>query len=107
MPIKRRDKGGGNSKECRLAIEGDMTIYTAQALKEALSPYLGQAWDLHIDLSDVPELDSSGAQLLLLARRETDQAEKTLTIEPPAGEAGESLALLNIHERLNLPDQAA
>ncbi|MFC1602264.1 lipid asymmetry maintenance protein MlaB [Pseudomonadota bacterium] len=107
MPIKRRDKGGKNSKTCRLAIEGDMTIYTAQELKDELIKYLGKPWNLHIDLTDITELDTSGAQLLLLARHETDHMEKAFEVTQPSGAAAEALATLNISERLNLQAPAA
>ena len=101
MPIKRCDSGGDDSKKCQIAIEGEMTIYTAQELKEELIQYLDKPWDLHIDLSQVTELDSSGAQLLLLAQRETVQKEQQFETTLPTGSAADALAILNIADRLN------
>lgn len=107
MPIKRLDKGGKNAKTCRLVIEGDMTIYTAEALKEELSKYLSHSGNLQIDLSKVGEMDSAGAQLLLLAQRETECTERELGIKEPSEGVNATLTLLNLHGRLNLPESAA
>jgi len=84
-----------------------MTIYTAQELKDELMQYLGKSWNLHIDLTDVTELDTSGAQLLLLAQHEVSHMEKKLEVTQPSGAAAEALATLNISDQLNLQAPAA
>ena len=56
-----------------LCIEGEMTIYTAADLATQLLPFLAAPEELEIDLSQVTEMDSSGVQLLMLAKRETLQ----------------------------------
>ncbi len=53
----------------RLAIEGELTIYTAADSKPKLLAAL-QAPATEFDLSQVTEIDSAGLQLLLLAKRE-------------------------------------
>ncbi|MCF6283007.1 MAG: STAS domain-containing protein [Candidatus Polarisedimenticolaceae bacterium] len=107
MAITRQDNGGKKSKKCRLTIDGEMTIYMAEALKADLDKYLGNSWDLEIDLSAVTELDTAGAQLLLLAARETERAERQFSIIPPTGEAFETIKMLNLQQRLNLPEAAS
>lgn len=60
------------STTARLALEGELTIYRAAELKARLLEPLQDAGavSLDIDLSRVTELDSSGLQLLMLARRQ-------------------------------------
>jgi anti-anti-sigma factor len=52
-----------------LRLSGDLTIYHAADLKQALLPFAaeGGAWTL--DLSGVTDVDSAGIQVLLAARR--------------------------------------
>lgn len=59
-----------NAKACRLAPEGEMTIYTAAEFKESLASALADSADLEVNLSQVSEMDTSGLQLLILAKNE-------------------------------------
>jgi anti-anti-sigma factor len=54
-----------------LAIEGELTIYRAAELRQALLAALGDGagGDLEIDLAAVTEFDSAGVQLLMAARK--------------------------------------
>jgi len=67
MPIRAKKRKGLSL----LHIEGDMTIYTAAALKEELMKYITQPCEREINLSEVSEMDSAGLQLLILAKRES------------------------------------
>jgi anti-sigma B factor antagonist len=51
-----------------LRIEGEMSIYRATELKEALLAPLASASALEVDLSGVTEIDTAGLQLLMLAK---------------------------------------
>lgn len=51
-----------------LPIEGDMTIYRAAELKQALLDALNGATSLEVDLHGVTEIDSAGIQLLMLTK---------------------------------------
>lgn len=53
-----------------LRIEGELTIYTAAAIKQRLDQMLAQSAELEIELSQVSEMDTAGLQLLILAKRE-------------------------------------
>jgi anti-anti-sigma factor len=53
----------------QIVIEGDMTIYQASELKTQLIDALNQAETLDIDLSHVSKIDSTGIQLLMLAKK--------------------------------------
>lgn len=50
-------------------VSGEMTIYTAAELKQALTPLLYRQQTLELDLSQVSEMDSAGLQLLLAAKK--------------------------------------
>lgn len=54
----------------RLAVDGEMTIYTAADLKQRLLDQLAGAGSLELDLSQVAEMDSAGLQVLLMAKAE-------------------------------------
>lgn len=79
-----------------LAFAGEMTIYTVAELTGQLLPLLTQANDLEIDLSQVTELDASGVQLLMLAKRETLRSGHRLHL------LGHSQAVLDIFELCDL-----
>ena len=54
-------------------VSGEMTIYTAAELKQALTPLLYRPQTLELDLSQVSEMDSAGLQLLLAAKKTMQQ----------------------------------
>lgn len=56
------------------AVEGELTIYQAAELREALLRALGEPGELELDLAGVTEMDAAGLQLVLLARREAGSA---------------------------------
>ena len=64
----------------RLAVESDLTIYTAEAMKQRLCAAIEAAADLELDLSQVGEMDSAGFQLLVMAKREAQRLAHTLRI---------------------------
>lgn len=67
----------GNS---RLALEGEMTIYNAAAIKEQLLAALNATQDLELDLGQVGEIDTAGCQLLIMAKREAARQGKSLRL---------------------------
>jgi len=52
-----------------VALQGELTIYQAEDLAKEFLPLLEKDESLVVDLSDVSDIDSSCAQLLMLARR--------------------------------------
>ncbi|MBK5965239.1 anti-anti-sigma factor [Thiocystis minor] len=52
-----------------LALEGELTIYTAAVTLARLRDYLTGQGVCNLDLSGVTEIDSAGLQLLLWTRR--------------------------------------
>lgn len=61
-----------------LAIEGELTIFTAAEQKTALLGFLNSDDELEINLSKVSEIDTAGLQLLILIKREAAKSGKTL-----------------------------
>lgn len=57
-------------KQCKLALEGELTIYNAVELKKGLLKYLKSSHQLEIDLSHVDELDTAGLQVLACAKKD-------------------------------------
>lgn len=70
----------GDERLCQLVITGELDIYQAQPLKEALLEALGASAELELDLGGVTELDSTGLQLLYLAKREASATGKALRL---------------------------
>ncbi len=55
----------------KFAIDGEMTIYRAEELKEHIRMALSTNRDVEIDLSRVTEIDSAGLQLMLSSKLES------------------------------------
>jgi anti-sigma B factor antagonist len=70
----------------KIAIEGALTIYEASTAMTTLLAALEGATGLEVDLSNVSELDTAGAQLLMLVKREAEAAGKDFALsgESPA-----------------------
>lgn len=79
-----------------LCIEGEMNIYRAEELKQALITPLQPGIELEVDLSGVTELDTVGLQLLMLAKRTAHQQQGSLRL------VGHSPAVLDVFDILNL-----
>jgi anti-sigma B factor antagonist len=68
------------SKRGSVLLSGEMNIYTARETAEKLLPLLRNAKSPAVDLGQVAELDCSGLQILLAARRDAVAAGKDLRI---------------------------
>jgi anti-anti-sigma factor len=92
-----------------LRIEGEMTIYRAAELKDALSEALRQAASearaLALDLSLVTEFDSAGVQLLLLARREAERQGQAMRLVAYSPAVHEVLELTGLASRIGHTQQ--
>ena len=84
------ETGDGNTH--KLAIGGAMTIYGAAEAMGPLLEALQGCHELEIDLAEVAEMDTAGAQLLVLLRREALSAGKRLTL------SGHSPAVLEVFD---------
>lgn len=82
-----------------MKVHGEMTIYCAAELAALWLPWLTDAQNWQLDLSEVGEMDGAGLQLLLLAKRELETAGATLQLIAPSQAVGEVLALCQLDER--------
>ena len=80
----------------RMAIAQDMTIYHAETLKLELLAGLASGEAIELDLSQVAEIDTSGIQLLMLAKRESQKQGKTLAIVAHSPAVQELLDFYNL-----------
>lgn len=67
-----------SGEQCRVAVEGEMTIFSAQELKGALLAPLSDNDDIEVDLSAVSEIDSAGLQIMVLLKLEAFVRNKML-----------------------------
>lgn len=76
----------------RLAIEGELNIYTAAEWKKRLQDLVGQGGNLELDLGAVQELDTAGLQLLIMAKKEASDRNQQLLL------SNHSQAVLEVFE---------
>ncbi len=81
---------------CKLRIQGDMTIYTAEELRQELLNEIVGDEEVEIDLSEVHEMDTAGFQLLVMAKRECEKAGRPLSFVSHSAEVMEVLELYNM-----------
>lgn len=67
-----------NQQSGRIAIEDELTIYTALDLKGQLLTALLTTEELELDLSGVGEFDAAGLQLLVMIKQEAAALGKVL-----------------------------
>jgi anti-sigma B factor antagonist len=82
-----------------LRIEGELTIYRAAELAEAMKGSLAQVppgGAFELDLSGVTEMDCAGVQLLLAARRSTDETGRELRVAGRSPAVAEVLGTLQL-----------
>jgi len=68
-----------NQQPGRIAITGELTIYTALELKGQLLAALSATEALELDLSEVGEIDAAGLQLLVMIKQQAAVSGKALS----------------------------
>ncbi len=58
-----------DSQQHMMWLSGELTIFSAQDIRQRLLEVLGTMDELMVDLGDVTEMDTAGLQLMLLAKR--------------------------------------
>lgn len=71
-------KAKANNEILSFPIEGEMTIFVAQELREAIIPVIAGNNEIEIDLSRVTEVDAAGMQLMVSVKLEAILRGKTL-----------------------------
>lgn len=80
----------------RLSFLEDLTIYNAMEQKQQLVKALEACRTIELDLSQVGEIDTSGLQLLILAKREAARLNKELTIVAHSPAVRQTLDFCNL-----------
>jgi anti-sigma B factor antagonist len=80
----------------RIDIEGELSIFTAAALRQRLLDALDAGPEVEVDLSRVSEIDSAGVQLMVAAKREAAARSQSLRF------TGHSPAVFDILELCDL-----
>jgi len=83
-----------------LRIEGELTIFRAAELKDAL---MREPAPQEIDLSAVTEMDTAGLQLLMAAKRAANAEQRTLRLLAHSPAVLEVFELLNVAAYFNDP----
>jgi len=86
-----------------LRIEGEMTIYRAFELKQALLAELEESAVVEVNLAGVTELDTAGVQLLMLARKSAQAGQRELRLAALSPAVVEVLELLGLATYFGAP----
>ncbi len=92
MTTTNRGEGGTSV----LRIEGEMTIYRAFELKQALLAELEGSAVVEVNLAGVTEIDTSGVQLLMMARKSAQTGQRELRLAALSPAVTEVLELLGL-----------
>jgi anti-anti-sigma factor len=98
-------ESGAPESELVLSLEGEMTIGRALELKQSLMTALrklGSGASIRVDLAAVSEMDSSGVQLLLLARELAAMQAAKLSLVPVSAPVRRVLEFLNLCEAFEI-----
>ena len=85
-----------SKKSCRISLDGELTIYSAAAIKVKLMQALKACTDLEIDLSRVSEMDTAGMQLLIAAKRALMAGGGTLSLSGHGPVVVEVMDIFNV-----------
>jgi anti-sigma B factor antagonist len=87
----------------RLAIQGELSIFTAADLRQQLLDAIQAGQEVEVDLSQVSEIDSAGMQLMVAAKREASGRNQLLHFTGHSQAVFEALELCNLSGHLGDP----
>lgn len=90
------------STPIRVAIEGELTIFTIRERTTQLAQALATHGALEVDLAELTDFDTAGLQLLLLLQIEASAAGRKLRFLNPGPEVQQCLATLRLLEQFGL-----
>lgn len=96
-------KATANPDALRIALAGELTVFTAAAVREQLLAALGSAAEIEVDLAQVSEIDSAGVQLLLAAKQEAGALQAELGFTGHSAPVLDILGLCDLAARLDAP----
>jgi len=87
-------------------LDGALTIYEAAEVREQLLALVDGAVAVELDLADVGEIDSAGAQLVLALARTLAARDAGLRVTRTSAAVGEALNLLGLARHIPLASAA-
>lgn len=84
-----------------LMLAGELTIYTAAALKDRILSALAELPAVDINLADVLEIDTAGLQLLLMAKQDAAHQQRSLQFTMPSPAVKELVDLYRLSDLLS------
>lgn len=104
MEIERFEEGG----RLRLALNGELDLYTAPALDDALVEAEGASWPLLvIDLSELEFMDSSGLRLIVRSHARAEQSGRRVVIVNGPSTVARVFSATDLDSKLHLVDDVA
>lgn len=88
----------------RIALEGEVSIFTADEIHDRLLAVLFDGQEVEVDISRVSEIDGAGLQLIVAARHQAFALDKTLRFIKPSEAVLQMLELCDLMSLLE--DQA-
>jgi len=86
--------------KCKLKFSGEMNIYYAAEIREAIQNTVDENEVIEVDLSLVTEIDTSGLQLLRAMYRSIQKHEKTLSYVKNESDVDQIIKLCSLGEAL-------
>ena len=102
MKVSKLKGSNKRSGICRLGFEGDMTIYHAQEMLEAIISHTENYKQFELNLSQVEDIDSAGIQLLLMLDLISREKDSKTNIVEPSDSVYEVLNLYRLVQRFNV-----
>lgn len=87
-----------DGNQCGVSIDGEMTINRAAILKNEIFGKIAWAGDVSFDLSGVSEMDTSGFQLLMLAKKEAALKSCMFSVKAHSAATAAVMELFNMKE---------
>jgi anti-sigma B factor antagonist len=101
MEVDRIEEGG----RLRLALSGELDLYTAPALDDALVEAEGESWPLLvIDLSALEFMDSSGLRLIVRSHARAEQSGRRLVVVNGPDTVRRVFSATDLDSKLHLVD---
>lgn len=91
----------------RIALGGELTIYTAAELRDRLVAVVPRAERIELDTAAVSEIDTAGLQVLLSVKRHCEGEGKSLVCAEHSDSVRECIELLRLADELGAGDTIA
>ena len=88
--------GKSDAEIFRFAIEGELTIFMAAELREAILPVIARHREIEIDLSQVTEIDGAGLSLMISIKREARNQNTALRFVGHSGAVTEAVDICDL-----------